>query len=72
MWWTKGANGVLVINTKKGAKGKISFTFNTSAEVKKEANTYPLLNAAQYVSLMQDALWNTISDLGYSSCNAQT
>ena len=72
MWGTKGANGVLVINTKKGAKGKISFTFNTSAEVKKEANTYPLLNAAQYVSLMQDALWNSINDLGYSSSNAQT
>ena len=72
MWGTKGANGVLVINTKKGAKGKISFTFNTSAEVKKEANTYPLLNAAQYVSLMQDALWNSINDLGYSSSNAQS
>ena len=65
MWGTKGANGVLVINTKKGAKGKISFSFNTSAEVRKEASTYPLLNAAQYVSMVQDALWNSINDIGY-------
>ena len=71
IWGSKGANGVLVINTKKGAKGKISFTFSTNAEVKKEASTYPLLNASQYVSLLQDALWNSINDLGYTNSNAQ-
>ena len=69
VWGSKGANGVLVINTKKGAKGKISFTFSTNAEVKKESSTYPLLNASQYVSLLQDALWNSINDLGYTAGN---
>ncbi|MBQ8424259.1 MAG: SusC/RagA family TonB-linked outer membrane protein [Coprobacter sp.] len=64
MWGSKGANGVLEIKTKKGAKGKISFTFSTNAEVKKESSTYPLLNASQYVSLLQDALWNSTNDLG--------
>ena len=33
--------------------------------MRKEASTYPLLNAAQYVSMVQDALWNSINDIGY-------
>lgn len=64
IWGSKGANGVLVITTKKGRKGKLSFTFNSKNEFKRERNSIPMLNANQYVSMLQDAIWNTVNDVG--------
>ena len=72
VWGSKGANGVLLFKTKKGTKGKIRFTASSKYEIRKEANTIPLLNAKQYVSLMQDAIWNTVNDLGASSSSSIT
>lgn len=66
VWGSKGANGVLLINTKRGSKGKIQFSFSSKYELSKERNTIPLLNASQYVSMIQDAIWNTVNDIGYS------
>jgi len=70
VWGSKGANGVLLIKTKKGAKGKIKFTFNTKYEYRKEGSSLPMLNANQYVSMVQDAIWNTVGDLGEGGTNA--
>ncbi len=70
VWGSKGANGVLLIKTKKGQKGKIQFTFNTKYEFRKEGSSLPMLNANQYVSMIQDAIWNTVSDLGEGGTNA--
>lgn len=67
VWGSRGANGVLLINTKKGSKGKITFDIRTKFEVRKETSHIPLLNGAQYVSLVQDAIWNTVNDQGYRS-----
>lgn len=64
LWGSRGSNGVLVITTRKGTKGRITVSFNTKWEFRKEASTIPLLNGPEYVSLMQDALWNTINDTG--------
>ncbi len=70
VWGSKGANGVLLIKTKKGAKGKIQFSFNTKYEFRKEGSSLPMLNANQYVSMIQDAIWNTVGDLGEGGVGA--
>ncbi len=72
VWGSKGANGVLLINTKKGSKGKLTFSFNSKNEYKKEGNSIPMLNANQYVSMIQDAIWNSVNDIGQGDASAAT
>ncbi|MGJ1432690.1 SusC/RagA family TonB-linked outer membrane protein [Sphingobacterium spiritivorum] len=70
IWGSKGANGVLLFKTKKGRSGKTQFAFSSKIDVKKEASTIPMLNGSQYVSLIQDGVWNTVNDLGYQNSTA--
>ncbi len=67
IYGTKGANGVLLINTKRGAMGKTKFSFSSKFTFKDEPDPIPLLNGAQYVSMMQDAIWNAANAKGVSS-----
>ena len=67
IYGTKGANGVLLINTKRGSMGKTKFSFSSKFTAKKEPESIPLLNGAQYVSLMQDAIWNAANAKGISN-----
>ncbi|MCA5003864.1 SusC/RagA family TonB-linked outer membrane protein [Sphingobacterium bovistauri] len=67
IWGSRGANGVLLFTTKKGRKGKTQFSFSSKLNLRKEAETIPMLDGGQYVSMIQDALWNTVNDLGYWS-----
>lgn len=67
IWGTKGGNGVLMINTKKGSKGKTRFSFSSKATSKFEPDPIPMLNGNQYVALMQDAIWNTANAQGLQS-----
>ncbi|MDL2230614.1 SusC/RagA family TonB-linked outer membrane protein, partial [Alistipes sp. OttesenSCG-928-L06] len=67
LYGSRGANGVLLITTKKGQKGRLQFTVSSKYEYKKEASTIPLLNASQYISMIQDAIWNSANDVGYNS-----
>lgn len=64
IYGTKGANGVLLITTKNGSAGKTNFTFSTKFTTKFEPKSIPLLNGTQYVSLMQDELWNAANAKG--------
>lgn len=64
VWGSKGSNGVLLITTKKGSKGKLTFSYNSKNEFKKEGSSIPMLDANQYVSMIQDAIWNTVGDIG--------
>lgn len=67
IYGSKGANGVLLINTKRGTRGKTQFSFSTKLTVKQEPSSIPLLNGGQYTSLMQDALWNAANAKGVNS-----
>jgi len=67
IWGTKGGNGVLMINTKKGAKGKTKFSFSSKFTTKIEPDPIPMLDGNQYIALMQDAIWNTANAQGLSS-----
>ena len=65
MWGSRGANGVLVITTKKGTRGKTQFTITQKVDFKKEPNSIPMLDGEQYVTLVQDAMWNRMQDRGF-------
>ena len=65
IWGSKAANGVLLFTTKKGRKGKTQFTFSSKLDIKKEGETIPMLDGGQYVSMVQDAVWNTVNNRGY-------
>ena len=67
VWGSRGANGVLLIKTKKGYSGKTRFSFSSKNDIRKEPNTIPMLNASQYVAMVQDAIWNSVNDRGYQN-----
>ncbi|MEI6950020.1 SusC/RagA family TonB-linked outer membrane protein [Paraflavisolibacter sp. H34] len=58
IWGARAANGVLVINTKRGSRGKptISYTFKGSYALK--AKPIPMLNGKQYSNLIPEAYMN--------------
>jgi TonB-linked SusC/RagA family outer membrane protein len=72
IWGSKGANGVLLFKTKKGTKGKTRFSLSSKVDYKKEPPTIPMLNGSQYVSMVQDALFNTVNYVGYSTGSKYT
>ncbi len=72
VWGSKGANGVLLITTKKGSKGRMSFSYSSKYEYRKEGSSIPMLNANQYVSMIQDAIWNSVNDIGQGTSEANT
>lgn len=59
VWGTKGANGVLMITTKRGTRGQkpvLSYTFRGTFTEK--PNPLPLLNGDQYSTLISEAAMN--------------
>ncbi|MBD9177831.1 MAG: SusC/RagA family TonB-linked outer membrane protein, partial [Odoribacter splanchnicus] len=66
IWGSRAAGGVLLITTKKGTKGKPRFSITQKFNFKKEPKGVPMLNAEQYVTLMQDGIWNMVRDNNFS------
>ena len=66
IWGTKGANGVLMIKTKRGSEGKTRFNFNSKFSAIVEPSGIPMLNGNEYVALMQEAIWNSALYRGLS------
>lgn len=69
IWGTKGANGVLMITTKKGSVGKTRFTFSSKFSAKFEPNSIPMLNGNEYKALLSEAIWNSANYIGLNSSN---
>jgi TonB-linked SusC/RagA family outer membrane protein len=65
IWGSKGANGVLMITTKVGSTGNTKFSLTQKFDYKKERKPIPMLNGKEYITLMQDELWNYLRDVGY-------
>lgn len=70
IYGTKGANGVLLITTKKGVKGKTRFSFSTKLTGKYEPDPIPMLDGKEYVAFIQDAIWNTANAKGVNNSAA--
>lgn len=65
IWGSKGANGVLVITTKRGTQGKTRFSISQKIDYKREPKQIPMLDGRQYVTMIQDGMWNTLWDEGF-------
>ena len=70
VYGTSGANGVLLITTKKGTRGKTRFTFSTKATLKVEPDPIPMLDGDEYVAFIQDAIWNTANAQGIAKSSS--
>lgn len=55
IYGARGANGVIIITTKKGKDGKGTFALNFSQGVSEPTHKRKWLNASQYVELLQEA-----------------
>ena len=69
IWGTQGANGVLVITTKKGTVGKTRFSFSSKWTLKTEPKNIPMLNGDEYTALMQEGIWNSAKYTGLNNAS---
>jgi TonB-dependent starch-binding outer membrane protein SusC len=58
IYGSRGANGVIVINTKKGKPGKPVFDLKCYSGIERVSNLSPLLNTQQYLQMRREALKN--------------
>jgi len=58
IYGSRGANGVILITTKKGTKGKTEINLNAQTGISEVGHTMPLMNTAQYVAMRNEALAN--------------
>ncbi len=63
IYGARGTNGVIIITTKKGRKGKTKVTLNTATGINFPTNRRELLNAAEYVELYTEAALNSGMEL---------
>jgi TonB-linked SusC/RagA family outer membrane protein len=58
IWGSRAANGVLVITTKRGSKGKPSITYNFKGSLSVLPEAIPMLSGGQYSTLIPEAFIN--------------
>ncbi|SHG26893.1 TonB-linked outer membrane protein, SusC/RagA family [Flavobacterium segetis] len=58
IYGSRGANGVVLLTTKKGKLGKTAFSINTYSGTAKVTRTLDLMNTAQYLSMREKAFAN--------------
>lgn len=58
IYGSRGANGVILITTKRGKPGKIIFSANVSAGISRVAHMEPLLSTPQYLQMRKEAFAN--------------
>lgn len=61
IYGSRGANGVIMVTTKKGTKGKTKIEFNTSYSSQQVIKKMDLLDGGQYTTLTKEAFPNYIS-----------
>ncbi|MBF4494170.1 TonB-dependent receptor [Flavobacterium sp. MR2016-29] len=58
IYGSRGANGVVLITTKKGESGKTVFTVNTNSGISEVAHMVKTLDTPTYLNMLQTALTN--------------
>ncbi len=66
IYGSRGANGVVLITTKKGKQGKTRFTANVSQGAAKATRFMKLLNTEQYLAMRNEGLANDGVSPGFS------
>ncbi|KAA1247964.1 TonB-dependent receptor [Aquimarina sp. RZ0] len=59
IYGARGANGVVIITTKKGKQGKAKFSLNISQGLSQPTNKREWLNASEYIELFTEAAVNS-------------
>lgn len=59
IYGSRGANGVVIVTTKNGSKGKSSINYDAFYGVQEVIRTIPLLNAGEWWALRKDAAKNS-------------
>ncbi|GGK77771.1 SusC/RagA family TonB-linked outer membrane protein [Rufibacter glacialis] len=67
IYGSRGANGVIIITTKKGKQGSISTSYDTYFGVSKVAKTLEVLSADEYRQFMKDNNITNFTDKGAST-----
>lgn len=63
IYGARGANGVVLITTKRGTEGKPQFSFSSSYSSQKEINTLDLLDADQFTGYIQELYPDFVPEL---------
>ena len=63
IYGSRGANGVILITTKRGASGKPAFTFSTKFGMSNPARKVDLLSSEEWLQLRQEA-WENDGNVG--------
>jgi TonB-linked SusC/RagA family outer membrane protein len=58
IYGSRGANGVILITTKRGSKGKMSLNFNSTVSLDSYHQMTDMMNAGQYIDQLRYALIN--------------
>ncbi|WP_410500934.1 TonB-dependent receptor plug domain-containing protein, partial [Chryseobacterium sp. CCH4-E10] len=58
IYGSRGANGVIIVTTKKGRKGRTDLKINTSYSLSTVANQLKLLNTDEYIKIRREAFQN--------------
>lgn len=58
IYGSRGANGVVLITTKRGKPGKMAYNFDVSKGIKEVAHLTPLLSTPQYLKMRNEAFSN--------------
>ena len=64
IYGSRGANGVIIMTTKKGQKGRVTTTYDTYAGMSKVAKKYDVLSADGYRKFMKDNNITNFTDKG--------
>ena len=67
IYGSRGANGVLIITTKKGSVGKMKINYNNNIGVRAAANLVKMANAAEYANYYQAATGQIAPASNYST-----
>jgi TonB-linked SusC/RagA family outer membrane protein len=69
LYGSRGANGVVLITTKRGKSGRTNFTANLQIGSSQPTRQRDFLNAEQYIELMSEAAYNNDLADGYDPIN---
>lgn len=58
IYGARGANGVILITTKRGTSGAVKFDYNGLDAIKKMSRNIPLLNGQQLAELINEEMYN--------------
>jgi TonB-linked SusC/RagA family outer membrane protein len=60
VWGSRGANGVLLIETHAGAKGRTIFNYNYRFQLTQEPPPVPMLNGEEYITMQLEQYHNAL------------